>query len=885
MYKLVQRVRFSGNRNKAAARQHTVDMVDRDHEAGLEALKKQTGKKQKSLQKWSKGRPKSHSWMPSDKSSLFQTAANSTTKTPKSFQMKLTADSPNPELALALDHAISDVIHCNGLSFTLSEDPKFRKMIKLAKGVSSTYVTPSRKQISGPLLKNNYDRVMEQQDKDLLRDAEMYGLMAFGDAATIKRTPFINLLASSPSNPAACLEVHDCTEHLENGGTKDAEYIAELFMDHMKRLDPDGEFFDQVTFDGGSNFQKAARALQEVFPRCEVTQGAEHVLSLMFKDILHCTFVHDVMKFYQILFRWFGGSHHQIYATWKKYSRMHNKGRAVALLRPSDVRMAGYIYAFLRLLGCRKTIESMIASPEYPGLKVDPRITNVLKCDTFWKFLILLVKASFGPLWLLRLADSKEPVSDKIFYYVRKTDEYIEKYKNELNQFDEMESDESRMLSVLLQECFVSKRSLRQSNHLTDEDIDACTNLTTVDGEEFYAPDDDDDPMDFGDDNDDDDDSEERANHIPLGDLFERAWYHRRKALVSDYAIGAWFCSPVPEIKADVKQAMTESVYSELVERAERSVVRVLLPAGSLPAPDYQVERTRLLTTFATELRDFQDETGAYARRDHIWQAPEIEQNKSYLWHRSYSHGTKVLYRYGPRATSKVVGIGSAERKWGNVKHVKKDKRSHLSSEVVKMQATLNGLYCSEKASIQKQYRLQSKNLIVDFMDEDFLAAGLGRWGIDVKAPEYNKPTRVFNCWKEDWEKTALKEDVVVRNRFLKKYGNICWLDCDGGNIVLRADDRDMHFSNVRGKDRGYNVIALTTKYDPENPDPAETEPWMINHQLFGQIYEYYKANPDPSIFVCTKPESFLDDGVTWNFEYDGTEGPPAKKTKKRKRP
>jgi len=69
---------------------------------------------------------------------------------------------------------------------------------------------------------------------------------------------------------------------------------------------------------------------------------------------------------------------------------------------------------------------------------------------------------------------------------------------------------------------------------------------------------------------------------------------------------------------------------------------------------------------------------------------------KSHLWHKKYSVPyTEWFGRFACYVTSKILGIGSVERNWGEVKHLKADKCSHLSAEQVKKQATIFGGDCA----------------------------------------------------------------------------------------------------------------------------------------------------------------------------------------------
>jgi hypothetical protein len=117
---------------------------------------------------------------------------------------------------------------------------------------------------------------------------------------------------------------------------------------------------------------------------------------------------------------------------------------------------------------------------------------------------------------------------------------------------------------------------------------------------------------------------------------------------------------------------------------------------------------------------------------------------------------TDVLGKLACIVCSKILGIGSAERAWGDAKQNTNDTRSHLSAEAIKMQLTLFGTYCAEKAqSKQQQSRL-----------------GLNRYGIDINEVVNNVPTRIFRAWLEPWEEEIMLDNHPVNQaRFLEKYG------------------------------------------------------------------------------------------------------------------
>jgi hypothetical protein len=110
-------------------------------------------------------------------------------------------------------------------------------------------------------------------------------LSFYGDGATVKKMPLINILASGAYLQTALLEIVDATSHLEKGGEKDASYTSSLFRPHIHEYEKDNpNSKDYCAFDGAANVQKAERILQAHYPCIVVTHGAEHVLSLFFQD-------------------------------------------------------------------------------------------------------------------------------------------------------------------------------------------------------------------------------------------------------------------------------------------------------------------------------------------------------------------------------------------------------------------------------------------------------------------------------------------------------------------------------------------------------------------------------------------------------------------------
>ena len=154
-------------------------------------------------------------------------------------QMKLcTSDIPTNAIAgQRMDIAIADFMHSHMLPFSLTECPKFLKLLDTAKSLGTGYLPPDRRKMSGPLLDILYDTNKEEMIKNLLLESKIFGVTIFGDGATITNIPLMNILAASPNNPFALLEIVDCTDQMAKGGKKDAKYLSGIVRPLVKWLE------------------------------------------------------------------------------------------------------------------------------------------------------------------------------------------------------------------------------------------------------------------------------------------------------------------------------------------------------------------------------------------------------------------------------------------------------------------------------------------------------------------------------------------------------------------------------------------------------------------------------------------------------------------------
>ena len=210
----------------------------------------------------------------------------------------------HPESIRAANVAFAHWCLANSLPFNIGECLLFKRYTRLVQNTGSDYSPPSRYEVGGSLLNATYDSYYEQEVAKLLDDVELYGITVYGDGATIKTTPLINILACSPGNPACVLDVIDCSNHMSDGGKKDAKYIATETLKVIAKIENMAKrSIITIMFDGASNVQKAGEIMRQHCPSATVEHGAEHVVSLIVEKFIMLPCFKEVTKFCKLVSR------------------------------------------------------------------------------------------------------------------------------------------------------------------------------------------------------------------------------------------------------------------------------------------------------------------------------------------------------------------------------------------------------------------------------------------------------------------------------------------------------------------------------------------------------------------------------------------------------
>ena len=92
--------------------------------------------------------------------------------------------------------AIADIIIYEGLSLNLSQEPRFKKVLELARTVSKCYQPPNRKLISKDILYAIHDQNMERSLSLIKKEYDIFVLLFLGDGENISIITLLNIFVS-----------------------------------------------------------------------------------------------------------------------------------------------------------------------------------------------------------------------------------------------------------------------------------------------------------------------------------------------------------------------------------------------------------------------------------------------------------------------------------------------------------------------------------------------------------------------------------------------------------------------------------------------------------------------------------------------------------------
>ena len=635
-------------------------------------------------------------------------------------QMTLASGLPNPTGNEDARNKVARYLINTNKPMSDVEDKLFRSMCLSFRNVDSKFEFPNRGTMTNRYLPAHAKSRRDDSYNKLQFNASVFGIVIFGDGATIKRLPLINLLASSGMCPSALLEIVDCTKHMASGGIKSAEYIAGLMTPHVEKLGKDN--VDLFLFDGASNVQKAGQLMAIDYPRTSCFHAAEHLMSLYLGDICSFQPVLLLCNFYKKVYGYFGGARHKLYAVFAKHTRAHNKlnGHSLQMFKMCKLRMAIVLYCFVRWCRVKDALLDTLCCTETIECNVPIPMKRLLQDDRLWQAVVALLRFCAPALHLLRITDRREPGMDKTKYFAHKMEDYMIENAGDINDLfgGSVPEDPAypnsiwRSLDQFLNsreaiDVVPDKGAKAAKAKITPQvDDDSSSDESSVgsvdsedDGEDVGQP------------------RKEAASLVPkhlegtfVGECLE-AWNKRRSSLLHEYSIAGWLLSPAAPIMAQA--------FNNYTKEDRRAMETVLLKLLLKPQPTEQATKAaklHLLVTFWSEFEAFHNRQGEFHPEMLGWDDGR-RLTHPHLWHQQWTLPyTEVFGKVSCIVTSKLVGQGQSDRTCGYGKDNKSNKRLNFSSNNLMDQVTCYGAYCEERAQARAK---EKESLQLTITDDD----------------------------------------------------------------------------------------------------------------------------------------------------------------------
>jgi hypothetical protein len=329
--------------------------------------------------------------------------------------------------------------------------------------------------------------------------------------------------------------------------------------------------------------------------------------------------------------------------------------------------MALWFYAMIRLLRLQQPLKATNHQQNFLDLTLTKSAKGAVQYindDNFWKCMYILLCAVLPACRALRYCDSNTPCMDKIYYLSHRTTVAIENSMDDLNDerlFGSLNTDRNMIEEGnIVLGSNVNNRANNDEDKIVFEEAPPVSNGT--------------------DDEDSNDEAQTPSNTtMSLARQITWHWNKHKQRIEHEYSIAAWSLCVMESVWTDVRNQLT----GKHCDAIEKVVTRLHVPPCPNLNPNVQTMLPHeIIETFWNEFKAFQNCTQTYHNMSR-WASSECVSGKSsYLWHEKYSLlYTVVLGFVGCHVTSKLCGIGPAERSWEGVKQIKDGVRSHLGRE------------------------------------------------------------------------------------------------------------------------------------------------------------------------------------------------------------
>ena len=122
----------------------------------------------------------------------------------------------------------------------------------------------------------------------------------------------------------------------------------------------------------------------------------------------------------------FGSTRHVQHANFTKISKMHNDGRYLGFIQPSECRMGGELMQLIRIVHLKGPLGEAVNSKVFLEDKKFSFLAKLVNNENFWFILITVVRAFYILIRLLRVCDTRCGYIDRVKILAIEYDENME---------------------------------------------------------------------------------------------------------------------------------------------------------------------------------------------------------------------------------------------------------------------------------------------------------------------------------------------------------------------------------------------------------------------------------------------------------------------------
>ena len=366
-------------------------------------------------------------------------------------------DFVNPARSHDADVAIADFFYRCSIPFDCAETLAYQKLVEAIKAAPSSYVPPKEKRIRTTLLDQKYEEVLTCRTAafdEVLRKG--YALALTTDGATISKRPVSNVLVAVPFHGPELITYDDASEHLQDGGKKDARYYAELLRDAIEELGPRNVVI--ICTDNAAVMQACWTELAPLYPWIFFTGCLAHKGNTFVKKVCNIFFVSELIAKAKRITHHFGEMHANC-ALMKKYTMIHLQ-KELGFVIPSETRFGLFLIMLHRIALLKPAIQATACDVHF--VEGDDMSELVLQ-GTFFDEVLQLIQYMMPVLRFIRLADCEDEMISLIFSRVTAIDEH---FVQNLNSIPSMPGVAQDVLALFRQESSGWVTDLHKTMHV-----------------------------------------------------------------------------------------------------------------------------------------------------------------------------------------------------------------------------------------------------------------------------------------------------------------------------------------------------------------------------------------------------------------------------------